>query len=130
MTPFNPGSCRVGREGTRLATAHDPERAYTGRRRGQQHAQPRRRLREAGDDVPLVLDVRPPAAAAAASVPDALNIPLGQLRSRLDELPRDKEIWVHCGVGKTSYFATRILVQHGFQVKNIAGGITSFKMQP
>lgn len=86
--------------------------------------------RESGEVMPLVLDVRPPAARAGTSVPEAVNIPLGQLRSRLDELPRDKEIWVHCGVGKTSYFANRILSQNGFQVKNIAGGITSFKMQP
>lgn len=83
--------------------------------------------REAGD-LPLVLDVRPAAAVAAAAVPNTVNIPLGELRARMDELPEDREIWVHCGVGLTSYIACRILSQHGYQAANLAGGITWFKM--
>jgi rhodanese-related sulfurtransferase len=75
---------------------------------------------------PLVLDVRPASAAAAASVPGTLKIPLGELRARLEELPKDREIWVHCGVGRTSYYATRILAQNGFNVRNLSGGITSY----
>ena len=54
---------------------------------------------------------------------------MGELRARLDELPRDREIWVHCGVGQTSYNAVRLLGQHGFQVRNLSGGITSYKMR-
>ena len=84
-----------------------------------------------GEPMPFVLDVRPAALAAVASVPGAVNIPLGELRARLGELPRDREIWVHCGIGQTSYFATRMLRQHGFEnVHNISGGITSFHMLP
>ena len=81
----------------------------------------------AEDAKPLVLDVRPATAAAAASVPGTVKIPLGELRARLDELPKDREIWVHCGVGRTSYYATRILAQHGFSVRNLSGGITSYQ---
>ena len=84
--------------------------------------------REAGD-LPFVLDVRPPAVVAGdGAVPETVNIPVGELRARMSELPKDREIWVHCGVGLTSYVACRILSQHGYQVSNLAGGITSFKM--
>jgi rhodanese-related sulfurtransferase len=58
-------------------------------------------------------------------VPEAINIPLGQLRGRLDELPRDKEINVFCRSAQRSYYATRILLQNGFQAKNVSGGMLS-----
>jgi NADPH-dependent 2,4-dienoyl-CoA reductase/sulfur reductase-like enzyme/rhodanese-related sulfurtransferase len=86
--------------------------------------------REAGREggpQPLVLDVRTAAEAATAAAPGAVNIPLGELRRRLGELPRDREIWVHCGVGQRSYYASRILKQHGFQVRNLSGGFRSFQ---
>ena len=66
---------------------------------------------------------------AAEAIPGTIRIPLGELRARLDELPRDREIWVHCAVGQTSYNAVRLLAQHGFKVRNISGGITSYKME-
>ncbi len=84
--------------------------------------------RREADDLPFVLDVRPAAAVASAAVPGTANIPLGELRARMDELPKDREIWVHCGVGLTSYIACRVLLQHGYQVSNLSGGITWFKM--
>lgn len=86
--------------------------------------------RDAGEELPLVLDVRTRTEAANASIPDAVNLPLGELRARLDELPRDREIWVHCGVGLRSYYASRILKQNGFQVHNLSGGFKTFKMLP
>jgi rhodanese-related sulfurtransferase len=58
-------------------------------------------------------------------VEGAVNIPLGQLRDRLDELPRDKTINVFCRSGQRSYYATRVLLQNGFDVKNISGGTLS-----
>jgi NADPH-dependent 2,4-dienoyl-CoA reductase/sulfur reductase-like enzyme/rhodanese-related sulfurtransferase len=83
--------------------------------------------RRASGDAPPLLDVRPEAVVAAqGAVPDAIHIPLGELRSRLDELPRDREIWVHCGVGQTSYFAVRLLAQRGFRVRNLSGGYASY----
>jgi rhodanese-related sulfurtransferase len=62
---------------------------------------------------------------AVENVPEAVNIPLGELRSRLDELPRDKVINVFCRSGQRSYYATRILLQNGFKVKNVSGGMLS-----
>jgi NADPH-dependent 2,4-dienoyl-CoA reductase/sulfur reductase-like enzyme/rhodanese-related sulfurtransferase len=73
----------------------------------------------------FMLDVREPVELAVERVPGAVNIPLGQLRSRLGELPRDQEISVFCRSGGRSYLATRILLQNGFNVKNISGGMLS-----
>ena len=70
----------------------------------------------------FLLDVRNPAELAVESVPGAVNIPLPQLRARLAELPRDKEIAVFCRSAQRSYYATRILLQNGFKVRNISGG--------
>ena len=62
----------------------------------------------------FLLDVREPAELAVESVSGAVNIPLGQLRKRLNELPRDREILVICRSGQRAYSATRALLQHGF----------------
>ena len=78
---------------------------------------------EAKDE--FLLDIREPIELAVESVPEALNIPLGQLRARLDELPRDREIHVICRSGQRAYYATRILLQHGFNAKIISGGMLS-----
>jgi rhodanese-related sulfurtransferase len=52
-----------------------------------------------------------------------VNIPLNDLRARIDEVPRDKEIVVYCKVGLRAYIAYRMLVQKGFRnVKNLSGG--------
>jgi NADPH-dependent 2,4-dienoyl-CoA reductase/sulfur reductase-like enzyme/rhodanese-related sulfurtransferase len=73
------------------------------------------------------LDVREGAEFKRGSVDGALNIPLGQLRGRLNELPRDQEIWVKCGVGQRAYYACRLLSQHGFRVKNLSGGYHTYR---
>ena len=73
----------------------------------------------------FLLDVREPVELAVESVPEAINIPLGQLRARLGELPRDHEIHVICRSGQRAYYATRILLQHGFNAKIISGGMLS-----
>jgi NADPH-dependent 2,4-dienoyl-CoA reductase/sulfur reductase-like enzyme/rhodanese-related sulfurtransferase len=72
----------------------------------------------------FLLDVRNPPELAVESVPGAYNIPLPQLRARLSELPRDREIAVFCRSGQRSYFATRILLLNGFKARNISGGVT------
>ena len=71
----------------------------------------------------FLLDVREPAELAVESEPRAVNIPLGQLRSRLDELPRDQEILVICRSGGRAYYATRMLLQRGFRARTLAGGM-------
>jgi NADPH-dependent 2,4-dienoyl-CoA reductase/sulfur reductase-like enzyme/rhodanese-related sulfurtransferase len=73
----------------------------------------------------LILDVRNPQELEVESVPGALNIPLPQLRSRLGELPRDKEINVLCRSAQRAYYATRILLQNGYKARNISGGMLS-----
>jgi NADPH-dependent 2,4-dienoyl-CoA reductase/sulfur reductase-like enzyme/rhodanese-related sulfurtransferase len=73
----------------------------------------------------FILDVREPVELVVENVPGALNIPLGQLRARLDELPRDQEIHVICRSGQRAYSATRILLQHGFKARDVSGGMLS-----
>lgn len=73
----------------------------------------------------LILDVRGPGEFASGHAEDAVNIPLETLRSRLGEIPRDKEIRAYCAVGLRGYMATRILLQHGFKARNISGGWVS-----
>jgi NADPH-dependent 2,4-dienoyl-CoA reductase/sulfur reductase-like enzyme/rhodanese-related sulfurtransferase len=79
-------------------------------------------------DGAFLLDVRQPNELVVESVPGALNIPLPQLRARLGELPRDREIHVICRSAQRAYYATRILVQNGLKAKNIAGGMLSRAM--
>lgn len=71
----------------------------------------------------LFLDVREPAEIETYAVPNAIHIPLKQLRARLSELPRDREIAVICRSGQRAYIATRILLQHGFDAKTLSGGV-------
>jgi NADPH-dependent 2,4-dienoyl-CoA reductase/sulfur reductase-like enzyme/rhodanese-related sulfurtransferase len=77
------------------------------------------------DPTVQILDVRPPPLVAAHPLPraGAINIPLGQLRGRLGELDRALPIITVCALGKTAYFAARILAQNGFQVSALTGGI-------
>lgn len=75
----------------------------------------------------FVLDVRESTEFNEGHVPGAVNIPLDSLRKRLDELPQDREIWVHCYMGKRSYYACRILNQKGFDARNLSGGILMYE---
>jgi NADPH-dependent 2,4-dienoyl-CoA reductase/sulfur reductase-like enzyme/rhodanese-related sulfurtransferase len=73
----------------------------------------------------FLLDVREPMELAVENVPGTLNIPIGKLRARLAELPRDREIHVICRSGQRAYIATRMLVQEGFKAKTVSGGMLS-----
>ena len=73
----------------------------------------------------FLLDVREPAELALESAPGAVHIPIGELRARLGELPRDREIHVICRSGQRAYYATRVLLQHGFKARNLSGGFLS-----
>jgi len=75
----------------------------------------------------LLLDVREPDEFAAGHIPSAINLPLSQLRQRYTELPRQREIWISCGVGQRAYYATRFLAQHGYQPRNLSGGYTTYR---
>jgi NADPH-dependent 2,4-dienoyl-CoA reductase/sulfur reductase-like enzyme/rhodanese-related sulfurtransferase len=77
----------------------------------------------------FLLDVRQPVELIVESVPGAVHIPLHQLRARLAELPRDREIHVICRSAQRAYYATRVLLQHGFKARNLSGGMLSRAMQ-
>ncbi len=76
----------------------------------------------------FLLDVREPFEYEQGHIPNAVNIPLGQLRNRHGELPKDKEIIVNCQVGLRSYIGVRILMQNGFKkVRNLSGGYKTYR---
>jgi NADPH-dependent 2,4-dienoyl-CoA reductase/sulfur reductase-like enzyme/rhodanese-related sulfurtransferase len=75
----------------------------------------------------LLLDVREDAERRAGHIPGSVHIPLRELRSRLGELPRDREVIVYCQSGQRSYNACRILSQHGFRVRNLTGSYHTWK---
>ncbi|OYQ63452.1 CoA-disulfide reductase [Pseudanabaena sp. SR411] len=70
----------------------------------------------------LLLDVRGVDEFEAGHSLGAVNIPLPQLRDRLNELNPEQEIWVYCQVGQRAYYATRILRLNGFKTYNLSGG--------
>jgi rhodanese-related sulfurtransferase len=74
---------------------------------------------EVGKGVQLI-DVRTPAEYARGTVDGAVNIPVDDLRARLDEVGPD--VIVHCQVGLRGYLAARTLAQHGRRVRNLDGG--------
>ena len=69
-----------------------------------------------------IVDVRDADEFVAGHIPGAINLPLNEIRQRLGELPRDREVWLYCGVGQRAYYATRTLLQHGYKVRNLPGG--------
>lgn len=73
----------------------------------------------------IILDVREEVEVATGKIDNSINIPLSELRKRFIELPKDKEILIYCAVGLRGYIASRFLLQNGYRVKNIAGGIKS-----
>jgi len=74
-----------------------------------------------------IVDVRTVAEYQRQHIPNAINVPLDSLRERLDEFSLEREIWLICGVGQRAYNATRILQQHGFEVKNLSGGMQTYQ---
>lgn len=74
------------------------------------------------------LDVREDFELATGTIESSHQIPLNQLRRRIEELPKDQSIYVFCQVGHRGYNAARILSQAGFDVKNLDGGFKTYKM--
>ena len=80
------------------------------------------------DQRPMFLDVRTAQEFSAGHLPGAVNIPVDELRSRMHELTRDRNIAAYCQVGQRGYLATRILLQAGFSAANIGGGYKTYKL--
>lgn len=82
---------------------------------------------ELSDDM-VVLDVSEDVERSVWQMPGSLHIPLGQLRDRVDELPKEKTIVTYCAIGVRSYNGARILMQSGFHdVRVLAGGAGFYK---
>ncbi|MBI5385385.1 MAG: FAD-dependent oxidoreductase [Verrucomicrobia bacterium] len=75
----------------------------------------------------LLVDVRTDEERQKGFIPGSTHIPLHQLRARLGELPKDKEIVVFCQSGQRSYFASRLLAQRGYRVRNLTGSFRTWK---
>ncbi|CZQ96436.1 pyridine nucleotide disulphide reductase class-i signature [Trichococcus palustris] len=75
----------------------------------------------------FLLDVREDFEWATGVLGNAYTIPLGDIRDRMSELPKDETIYVFCQVGHRGYNAARILMQNGFTVKNLDGGFKTYK---
>ncbi len=70
----------------------------------------------------VIIDVREPGEFARGHVKGAVNIPFSQFRNRLDEIPKDVPVYLHCRIGQRSYYMTRELNQIGFPLAtNIDG---------
>lgn len=77
----------------------------------------------------LLLDVRnPEELQKLGQIKGAINIPLDQLRTRLQELPKEKEIIIYCQVGLRGHVAYRQLVQSGFRARNLIGGYRTYQL--
>ena len=81
-----------------------------------------------GEHERTLVDVRTPKEFAAGHIPGATNIPVDELRERLREITRDREVIAYCQVGMRGYLATRVLKQSGFDVRNLSGGYKSYRM--
>ncbi len=77
----------------------------------------------------VLLDVRTKEEFSTRAIEGSINVPIEELRARLDEFPIDKSIYVYCEVGYRSYLALRILLQSGFkEVYELTGGFKIYEM--
>jgi len=76
----------------------------------------------------IILDVRTPVEFSLGAIPGAINMPIDGIRNHLDELPKDKNIYIYCAVGLRGYLAARVLMQNGFdKVFNLSGGYKLYR---
>ena len=84
-----------------------------------------RRLQAAGA---MVIDVREEGEFRGGHIPGARNVPLTEVESRLDDIPRDAPVVVHCALGSRGALAAKRLQELGFEnVHNLEGGIRAWK---
>ncbi len=87
-----------------------------------------RELRDTDLNRVTLVDVRTPDEYSLGNIDGSVNIPLDDMRERLDEIPADKPVLVYCGVGLRGYLASNILKENGFaDVKNLIGGLKTYK---
>lgn len=83
-------------------------------------------VRELLDQGVKLTDVRTPMEYALGHIDGAMNIPVDELRGRLDELDRNTPQYIYCQSGQRSYIASRILESNGFTVSHLAGGYSLY----
>lgn len=74
-----------------------------------------------------IIDVREVDEVAAGKIPGAINIPLGLLEFRMNELDKNTEYTMVCRSGGRSGQATKFLESHGYKVVNMAGGMLDWE---
>lgn len=75
-----------------------------------------------------LIDIRPEISYKTNTIPNAINLPINEIRNRIDEIPKDKKVILFCNTGYTSYCASRILIQKGFNnVYSFMGGLEFYK---
>jgi rhodanese-related sulfurtransferase len=77
----------------------------------------------AGDDPPLVLDVREPWETAICTIEGSLQVPMHLLPHRLPEIPTSRTVAVICHHGMRSAMAAGFLLEEGVEAINVGGGI-------
>ncbi len=76
----------------------------------------------------MVLDVRTPSEYAQGHIAGALLIPVQELANRLNEVPRDRQVYVHCKSGRRSERAAKLLAKNGYsRIENVLGGIVAWQ---
>jgi len=83
----------------------------------------------AKDKNAYVIDVREPEEVILGTVPGAVNIPMDDLRKKVDEIPKDKDVYITCQVGRRGYFSCRLLNGLGVKATNLAGGYSLYREQ-
>ena len=75
-----------------------------------------------------IIDVRTKQEFQLGAIPNAINIPVDEMRQRINEVPKDKPICIYCLVGLRGYLAQQILIGNGFEnVYNLSGGYKIYK---
>lgn len=88
------------------------------------------RTKADGGETITILDVREPAEFAFGHIPEAINIPLGELEDRINDIDKDKEIYVICRTGYRSDLAAQKLAEQGFEkVNNVVPGMSEWTGQ-
>lgn len=75
-----------------------------------------------------LIDVRTPKEFTAGAIPGSVNIPIDELRERLEEIPRDRPIVVYCQIGMRGYMAGLILRNSGVDAYNLGGGYKTYRL--
>lgn len=75
-----------------------------------------------------IIDTRTPAEFELGTISGAVNIPVDDIRERLNEIDKNKPVVVFCAVGLRGYIAARILMANGYDVRNLSGGYKTYQL--